>query len=68
VYVTSSVSPDITARATAKFPAEYNVPAVPLLALLVVKKAPAIVIDAFIVNEAAVDDIELVVVGVPNTA
>ena len=54
VYVTLSVSPDTTALSPGevKSEAENNVPAVPLLALPLVRKAPPTVEVALIVNEA----------------
>jgi hypothetical protein len=57
------VSPDTTVRLPpVNAPAEYNVPDVPLLT--VDKNAPATVIDALMINEAAEADIELVAVAV----
>ena len=54
MYVTLSVSPDTTALSPGdeKSTAENNVPAVPLLALPLVRKAPPTVEVALIVNEA----------------
>ena len=52
VYVTFKVSPDVTALSPGaeKSTAENNVPAVPLLALPLVRKAPPTVEVAFILN------------------
>jgi len=54
VYVTVSVSPDTTTRSPGepKSAAENNVPAVPLLALPLVKNAPPIVVEPLILNTA----------------
>jgi hypothetical protein len=52
VYVTSMISPEITDRAVAKRVAASNVPDVALLALLELRNAPYIVLDALIVNVA----------------
>ena len=57
------MSPDNTVRLpVVKLPAEYNVPAVPLLALPLVKKAPAIVPDGNITElmENAVAEVAIV--------
>jgi hypothetical protein len=54
VYVTFKVSPDTTERSPGdvKSDAEYNVPVVPLLVLLLVRKAPPIVAVALMLNTA----------------
>jgi hypothetical protein len=59
VYVTFSVSPDAIERLPpVKLPAEYKVPAVPDLVLLVVRNAPATVAVALIVKDVAVDALD----------
>jgi len=59
VYVTFSVSPDAIERfPPVKLPAEYKVPAVPDLVLLVVINAPATVAVALMVKDVAVDTLD----------
>ena len=70
--MTDKVSPETTERSPGelKSAAEYNVPVVPPLVLLLVKNAPPTVVVALMLNVAG--DAELVatdglaVVGVPN--
>jgi hypothetical protein len=53
------VSPDSTERLpNVKLPAEYKIPVVPDLVLLVVRNAPATVAVALIVKDVAVDALE----------
>jgi len=72
VYVTLNVSPDTTARSPGalKSAAEYNVPVVPLLVLLLVKNAPPTVVVPLMLNVAGEAELVategLAVVGVPN--
>jgi hypothetical protein len=74
VYDTFSVSPDTTdlSPGEVKSDAENNVPVVPLLVLLVVRKAPPTVEVALIENEAGEAEVVategLAVVAVTNTA
>ena len=72
MYVTFNVSPEVTERSPGelKSAAEYNVPVVPLLVLLLVKNAPPTVVVALILNVAGEAEFVatdgLAVVGVPN--
>jgi hypothetical protein len=72
VYVTDNVSPDATERSPGevKSEAENSTPVVPLLVLLLIKKAPPTVAVALIVKDAGealfVATDGLAVVGVPN--
>lgn len=72
MYVTFSVSPDTTERSPGelKSAAEYRVPVLPLLVLLLVRKAPPTVAVALMLNTATEAELVategLAVVGVPK--